>query len=236
VERHHSVVHLSALQPPSLLETAAALPHVRGLSPARSTTTAPPRLDPIGRRWTQPDRPHRRCGSGRGPRRFPCSLSIRSTKEEPSSVPAASPRLPRSTSPWPPEQTSTCPPPKFPTDHPTGTHRTRPTSTRLEPVSPYGTYKRWFLSYSSSSRSPDPRHLAVLARPGFVRAAPTRSGTSRTRLPSASPPCYDRDGGEGLSPPLKSSAPHGARGSGLKDAPARTWWMWAGGDAHPSPS
>jgi len=26
---------------------------------------------------------------------------------------------------------------------------------------------------------------------------------------------YDRDSGEGLSPPLKSSTPHGARGSGL---------------------
>src|SRR3954470_6780052 len=57
--------------------------------------------------------PVTRAGStaaGRGPRRFPCSLTIRSTKEEPNSVPAASPRLPRSTSPWPPDQTSTCPP------------------------------------------------------------------------------------------------------------------------------
>jgi len=38
---------------------------------------------------------------------------------------------------------------------------------------------------------------------------------SRSRLPSASPSCYDRDSGEGLSSPLKSSAPHGARAFGL---------------------
>ena len=37
----------------------------------------------------------------------PTFTVIRSTKEEPNSVPAASPRLPRSTSPWPPEPTST---------------------------------------------------------------------------------------------------------------------------------
>ena len=43
-------------------------------------------------------------GDGQEPRRFPCSLSIRSTKEEPNSVPAASPRLPRSTSPWSPDE------------------------------------------------------------------------------------------------------------------------------------
>jgi hypothetical protein len=44
------------------------------------------------------------------PGQFPCSLLIRSTEEEPSSIPAASPRLPRSTSPRPPEQTFTRPP------------------------------------------------------------------------------------------------------------------------------
>jgi len=36
----------------------------------------------------------------------PVFTAIRSTKEEPSSIPAASPRLPRSTSPWPPRPTS----------------------------------------------------------------------------------------------------------------------------------
>jgi hypothetical protein len=70
--------------------------------------------------------------------------------------------------------------------------------------------KRRFLAYSSPSRSPDPHHLAVLAHPGFVRAAPTLPGTTRIRLPSAPPSCCDKISGEGLSPPLESTAPHGA--------------------------
>lgn len=32
----------------------------------------------------------------------------------------------------------------------------------------------------------------LLARPGFVRAAPTFTGTTRLRLPSATSTCYDR--------------------------------------------
>ncbi len=52
--------------------------------------------------------------------------------------------------------------------------------------------KRRFLAYSSPPRSPDPRHLAVLTRPGFVRAAPALPGTTRIRLPSAPPTCCDR--------------------------------------------
>ena len=53
------------------------------------------------------------------------------------------------------------------------------------------------------TRSPDPRHLAALARPGFVRAAPTLPGTSRSRLPSAPAEPLRRPNGEGLPPPLK---------------------------------
>src|SRR6266699_2988072 len=49
-----------------------------------------------------------------------------------------------------------------------------------------------FLAYSFPPCSPDPHHLAVLARPGFVRAAPALPGTTRIRLPPASPPCCDR--------------------------------------------
>jgi hypothetical protein len=37
-----------------------------------------------------------------------------------------------------------------------------------------------------------PNHLAVLACPGLVRAAPTLPGASRARLPAAAPPCCDR--------------------------------------------
>ena len=50
----------------------------------------------------------------------------------------------------------------------------------------------------------------MLAHPGFVRAAPTLPGTSRVGLPSAPPPCCDRDSDEGLPPPFETAAPHGA--------------------------
>ena len=70
--------------------------------------------------------------------------------------------------------------------------------------------KRRFLAYSSPSRSPDPHHLAVLARPGFVRAAPALPGITRIRLPSASTSLLRQGSGEGLSPPLEPTAPHGA--------------------------
>jgi len=49
--------------------------------------------------------------------------------------------------------------------------------------------ERRFLAYSFPSRSPGPRHLAVLAHPGLVRAAPALAGTTRTRLPSPPPSC-----------------------------------------------
>ena len=65
------------------------------LSPARSTTAAPPHPGPIGRRCAQPDPPRWLRRRRARPGRFPCSLLIRSTKEEPDSAPAASPRLRR---------------------------------------------------------------------------------------------------------------------------------------------
>src|SRR6266699_146111 len=49
-----------------------------------------------------------------------------------------------------------------------------------------------FLAYSFPPCSPDPSHPAVLARPRFVRAPPALPGTTRIRLPPASPPCCDR--------------------------------------------
>jgi hypothetical protein len=77
-----------------------------------------------------------------------------------------------------------------------------------------GFFKSRFLAYSSSSRLPDPHLLAVPARPGFVRTAPALPSTSWIRMSSASPPCSDGDDSGGLSPPLESSAPHGAPGAG----------------------
>jgi hypothetical protein len=59
--------------------------------------------------------------------------------------------------------------------HATGARRIQPRSTRFELAPHQGDVTRRFLTYSSPSRSPDPDHLAVLARPGFVRAAPTRT-------------------------------------------------------------
>ena len=196
-------MRLPALQSPSLLETAAALPHVHGLSPARSTTAAPPHPGPIGGRCAQPHPPVGRGRSGQDPGRFPCSLWFARRRRSPT-MPLR-PRcgyaadLPRSL------PGSSCPPPReFPAHHArTGARRFRPRSTRFEPAPHQGDVTRRFLTYSSPSRLPDPHHLAVLARPGFVRAAPTLPGTTRIRLPSAPPPCCDRISGEGLSPPLE---------------------------------
>lgn len=66
--------------------------------------------------------------------------------------------------------------------------------------------RRRFLAYSSPSRSTDPHHLAVLARPAFVRAAPTLPGTTRIRLPSATSSCCDRTTAEVFHPRPNYSA------------------------------
>ena len=47
-----------------------------GLSRAPTTTAAPPRPAPIGRRWAQPGDPRWRRGPWREPGRFPCSLIV----------------------------------------------------------------------------------------------------------------------------------------------------------------
>jgi hypothetical protein len=82
---------------------------------------------------------------------------------------------------------------EFP-DHATfraaGAHRDQPVSVRIELVGAKEALHHRFLAYSSPSRSPNPRHLTVLTRPGFVRAAPTLPGT--LRLPSATLTCCDR--------------------------------------------
>ena len=81
---------------------------------------------------------------------------------------------------------------------------------------------RWFLACTFSSHSPGPHHLAVLARPDFVRAAPTLPAASRIRLPSASPACCDRPTTKVSHLHSVDQAPHGARcGSGAGCRPAR---------------
>ena len=54
-------------------------------------------------------------------------------------------------------------------------HRTRPMSARFGAGKPLRDVEAGSCSYSSPSRSPDPHHLAVLTRSGFVRAAPTHT-------------------------------------------------------------
>ncbi len=171
-----------------------------------------PRLGVLRR--LRPARPDRRsmrpaparpldAGGGAGPGRFPCSLWFARRSRSPA-MPLRhrcgyAAVLPRSL------PGSSCPPPQeFPARHEgAGARRSRPRSARFEPVSHKGGVSHRFLAYSSPSRLPDPDHLAVLARPGFVRAAPALPGITRIRLPSAPPPCCDRDSGEGLSPPLE---------------------------------
>ena len=101
---------------------------------------------------------------------------------------------------------SSCPPPReFPAlNIRAGARRPQPISTRFELVPHQGGVTRRFLAYSSPSRSPNPNHLAVLARPGSVRAAPATPGTTRIRLASAPPSCCDRISDVGLSPPFES--------------------------------
>jgi hypothetical protein len=87
----------------------------------------------------------------------------------------------------------------------------RPVSTRFEPVSFLRGFHHWFTRVTPSHRAHrGPGRLAVPARPGFVRAAPTLPGTSRIRLPSASPACCDRPEA-GPSIPPGPIAPRGAR-------------------------
>lgn len=118
---------------------------------------------------------------------------IRSTKEEPDCVPAVSPRVRRRLSSWPPGQllyTAQGVPRRR------RRHRVRTASGPDPPGSSRCRFKR--RKYAGSSRTPlhHARRTRTIwqcwIRPGFVRAAPTLPGTTRIRLPSASPPCCDR--------------------------------------------
>jgi hypothetical protein len=122
------------LQPPSLLETAAALPHVRRLSPARSTTAAPPHpaRSAVGAPIPASGPAARPPGTATG--RFPRSLSFARRRRSPAvsqrprhryaaDLPHGLPGLIKESSR------------KVPAEGPSGrTHRARPVSTRFEPV------------------------------------------------------------------------------------------------------
>jgi hypothetical protein len=156
-------------------------------------------------------RPRRMRGARTDLRRFPCSLVDRSAKEAPDLAPATSPRLPRSTSPRPsphPSDSSG----KFP--HPrseAGGYASHPAQIRqVSSRCVFKGRKRRFLAYAFPPRSPDPHHLAVLIRPGFVRAAchPTRHLPGQAALSFAI--LLRQNHGAGLSPPLNQQALHGA--------------------------
>ena len=65
--------------------------------------------------------------------------------------------------------------------------------------------------YTFPSCSPDPDHLTVLARPGFVEAACHPSLRSKGQTASNFTNLLRQVGGGGLAPPLGSRAPRGAQ-------------------------
>ena len=189
--RRHSPAHLSALQPPSLPGTAAALRHVTGSPgpgllrrlrpvPARSADSGPsPHTAPDARLKA-------------GPRRFPRSLADLLTKEEPGYAPAASTATPQHFTVASPAGAER-PTRKFPARK----KRQRRTAPGPDPPGssrcPLRRRNRRFLAYSSPSRSPDPPHLTVLTRPGFVRAAlPPSPAPPGSGCPQLRPPCCDK--------------------------------------------
>jgi hypothetical protein len=148
--------------------------------PARSAVGAPiPASGPAARRREPApggSRVHRDSLDEIGARLYPCGIAAGTPQSFPAASLAAHAYRPGS-SPPPPAA---------------GARRFQPRSARFELAPDQGAVTHRFLSYSFPSRSPDPHHLAVLARPGFVRAAPALPGTTRIRLPSASPSCCDR--------------------------------------------
>ena len=190
-ERRHSAARLSALQPPSLLDTAAALPHVPGFPrlgvlrrlrpvPDRSAVGAPSPTSRAGRaaagRTRDGSRVHCDSLDEGGARLCPCGIATATPQHF---TVASRPARRQPAQEFPAALDGGCAP------LPAQIRQVR-AGANLRDVT------RRFLAYSSPSRSPDPNHLAVLARPGFVRAAPTLPGTTRIRLPPASPPCCDR--------------------------------------------
>jgi len=148
------------------------LPSPRGrLSRPPTTTKPPPHPNAISRRRACPPLPWLASGEGdhgwfprspRTDRRGRCPAISRPPRHE---YAAAFPRglltglnIPAPESPAPCSQRTRT------------THR--PRSTRFESARRLRDFTRWFLSYTFSSRLPDPRRLAVPTRPVVVRTAP----------------------------------------------------------------
>ena len=137
----------------------------------------------------------------------------RSTEEEPDSAPAASPWLRRRPSPWPPRGRESDPPGSSPPPSMRGGGYAPPPAQirQVRAGAVFERRKRRFLAYSFPSRSPDPHHLAVLTRPGFVRAArhPPRHLPGQAALSFAV--LLRQDQRRRSLTSTRSTAPHGAR-------------------------
>src|SRR5215208_4320477 len=162
------------------------------LSRARTTTAAPSPPKALSRRRTCP--PPAWLASGKGsPGRVPTFPTSRLTGAVPSFSPAASPHLRRRLSVWPPRRPVSASSESRCAVLTRACAAARPISARLEPVLALRGFDHWFSSaYTFPSCLPDPGHLAVLACPVVVGAAPTLPGASRVGLPPASAACCDR--------------------------------------------
>ena len=167
------------------------------LSRPRTTTEAPPHPEAISRRWACPP-PARLAERREASGMVPTFTTHRSTGSVPSSSPAASPRLRRSTSSWPPAR---------PTLDLTGVRRRpnrrvctadRPRSTRFEPAVHLRGFHHWFTAFV---------HLSVsLAGPGPSGSADPSRRCQGCFPPSPAPP------GSGC-PQLQRAAATARRGS-----------------------
>ena len=204
-----------------------------GLSPARSTTAAPPHparsavgapIPATGLACPPP---------GSRDRVVPMFTVIRSTKEEPDCVPAASPRVRRSPSPWPPG--------------PESEYRTRsspPLQRRVRTApgpDPPGSSR----CHVKDVKTPVPRVLLSVPLAGPAPSGST--GTSRLCQGCSRPPRHHpdqaapsftallrQDEGEGLSPPhesqrLTAPAPSKRRESSHSPGPLSKLISWLDG-------
>jgi hypothetical protein len=154
-------------------------------------------------------------------RTVPVFTVIRSAEEEPGCVPAASPWVRRRLSPWPPGAAFVYLPEVPAALAGSGTRCARPPSARFEPV-----------AQVKDVMTPVPRVLL-----SATLAGPAPSGSTKTSRPCqgcSRPPRHHADqaalsfsdllrqaAGEGLPPPLGSTAPHGANGNCARAT--RTW-------------
>ena len=170
---------------------------------------APPRPGPVGGRRAQPA-PPRRVRSGRQDRdgsRVHCdSLDEGGARLGPCGIATATPQhFTMASRPADENQPGSSPP-----SQQTGARRSRPLSARFEPV------QRLKDVNAGSLRTPfrPARQARAIWQywpaPALSGPLATLPGATRFRLPSAPPSCCDKISGEGLSPPLESTAPHGA--------------------------